>query len=54
MTEQMTLTVKENALKALKEAKEQLHIGYTEDQVLELAANISGLAPYMLRWARDD
>ena len=58
MTEQMTLTVKETALIALEQAKEQLHIGqygtYTKDQVYELAAELSGLAPHMLKWAEDD
>ena len=58
MTEQMTLTVKENALQALEQAKEQLYIGqygtYTDEQVYELAASISGLAPHMLKWAEDD
>jgi hypothetical protein len=58
MTEQMTLTVKESALQAIKQAKEQLHIGqygtYTKDQVYQLAAEISGLAPHMLKWAQDD
>ena len=58
MTEQMTLTVKESALQAIEQAKEQLHFGqygtYTENQMLELASDISGLAPYMLGWARDD
>ena len=58
MTEQISLTVKENAIKALDEARETLHVGqygsYTEDQVFELAAKISGLAPYMLKWAQDE
>ena len=54
----MTQTVKESALQAIEQAKEQLHIGqygtYTKDQVYELAAELSGLAPYMLKWAEDD
>jgi len=64
MTEQMTLTVKQTALQAIEEAKEQLQSRkrfqngkdgtFTEEQVYELAAEISGLAPHMLRWAKDD
>jgi hypothetical protein len=55
MTEQMTLTVKEEALGALRRARTALSDDiYTTEELYATASSISNLAPHFIRWAAED
>ena len=55
MTEQMTLTLKEEALDALYKARTVLSDDiYTTEELYATASSISNLAPHFIRWAAED
>ena len=55
MTEQMTQTVKEEALDALRRARQTLGTeAYTVETLYDIAARMSNLAPHFIRWAAEE
>ena len=54
MTEHMTLTVREEALDALRKARGSLASKvYTTDELYSTASTMSNLAPHFIRWAAE-
>jgi hypothetical protein len=54
MTEQLTQTVKQEALDALRRARQSLgQEVYTAEQLYNTASSMSNLAPHFIRWAAE-
>ena len=54
MTENMTLTVKEEALDALRRARSSLGSEtYTPEELYSTASSLSNLAPHFIKWAAE-
>jgi len=54
MTEQLTQTVKQEALDALRRARQTLGDQvYTAEQLYHTASSMSNLAPHFIKWAAE-
>jgi hypothetical protein len=55
MTEHMTLTVRQEALDALRRARMTFgHEVYTAEALYDIAARMSNLAPHFIKWAAEE